>query len=107
MQVPGYQIVIKDYDRLTANSGWLIKDIIPISDKDKQAYLDFVYNRPKCDGYAKTAQQQDEIPTLNNQLHHSDADSATVAIPETPDVDQQQSDADSANGKKKKKDKNK
>lgn len=108
MQVPGYQIVIKDFDRLTANSGWLIKDIIPISDKDKQAYLDFVYNRPKCDGYDKNVSQCDDgIPTLNNQPQNSDVDSATVAIPEIHEVDQQQGDAENANGKKKKKEKNK
>lgn len=49
MQVPGYQVTIEYIDRLANNAGWLIKSALPIKDADKKAYLDFIYNQPKCD----------------------------------------------------------
>ena len=96
MQVPDYQIVIKEYDRLTANSGWLIKEVIPTTNKDKQEYLDFVYNCPKCNENNNVAQPEYIAPVNNN------TDSSAISAP----VNVQPENSDTTKDKNKKKSKN-
>lgn len=44
MQVPGYSFSIKQIERETYNSGWLIHSFNKMSDTDKQQFLDSFYN---------------------------------------------------------------
>ena len=44
LQVPGYIFTIKEYERESTNSGWLIKDWCEISNDDKEILLQRIYN---------------------------------------------------------------
>lgn len=44
LQVPGYIFTIKEYERESTNSGWLIKDWREISKANKEALLQRIYN---------------------------------------------------------------
>ncbi|MDE6094598.1 MAG: hypothetical protein K2G52_00235, partial [Muribaculaceae bacterium] len=44
LQVPGYTFTIKEYERESTNSGWLIKDWNEISNVEKESTLQRLYN---------------------------------------------------------------
>ncbi len=44
LQVPGYTFTIKEYERESTNSGWLIKDWSEISNVEKETILQHLYN---------------------------------------------------------------
>lgn len=44
LQVPGYMFTIKEYERESTNSGWLIKDWNAISNAEKESILQRLYN---------------------------------------------------------------
>lgn len=47
-QIPGWTFTIKEFDRQTKNSGWLITSFSKMEDEDKETYLKNIYNR-RCD----------------------------------------------------------
>lgn len=44
LQVPGYSFTIKEYERESTNSGWLVSDWSEISESDKEALLQRLYH---------------------------------------------------------------
>lgn len=44
-QVPEYKFTIGHFDRENYNSGWLIKSLKKISDKEKTEFLKYIYNK--------------------------------------------------------------
>lgn len=47
LQVPGYKFSIRHFERETNNSGWLIDSFKKISNKEKDEYLNYIYNQKR------------------------------------------------------------
>lgn len=61
LQVPGYMFTIKEYERESTNSGWLIKDWNEISSADKESILQRLYN----DNYSPRTSNNSENVSSN------------------------------------------
>lgn len=49
LQVPDYKFEVKYFEREAANAGWLISSISRMPDKEKKAFLNYVYNKGRCE----------------------------------------------------------
>ena len=72
LQVPGYIFTIEECERESTNSGWLINDWSEISNTDKEAILQRIYNGKYSARVSKEVEN-----TLSNNLPQIDA---TLAI---------------------------
>lgn len=71
LQVPGYTFTIKEYERESTNSGWLIKDWCEISNPDKETLLQRIY---KGKYFARVLKESDN--TLSSTEPQIDATTA-------------------------------
>lgn len=67
LQVPGYVFTIKEYERESTNSGWLIKDWQEISFSDKEKLLQRIYygKYPSVEPITSANEALDNLPTTD------------------------------------------
>lgn len=75
LQVPGYIFTIKECERESTNSGWLISDWSEISNADKEALLQRIYN-----GKYSVRVSNEAENTLSNNVPQIDATSAVNKV---------------------------
>ncbi len=68
LQVPGYSFTVKEFERESTNSGWLISEWKEITPEDKMEILQRLYNglymdRPDKNTQTDKQQKPDKIPT--------------------------------------------
>ena len=65
MQVPGYTFTIKEFERESTNSGWLVSEWSEISDADKEAILQRLYHGSYSTRRANTIGSNESKASVN------------------------------------------
>ena len=71
LQVPGFAFTIQEHDRESTNSGWLISELLEISDADKEVILQKLYQGDYSKRLASAA--ENEVPKNPISVETSDA----------------------------------